>query len=129
LLLFLTTADTEILAAAKAVEFLPESFPKVRCANPTKLEEPRAFLEEELPSARAVVVRLLGGQRAWPEGFEELRRRCERLAIPLLAFGGEAEPDAELTASSIAPSGAVARTSCCRSCASRTSSAPPSTAR
>jgi cobaltochelatase CobN len=79
----------------------------VRCANPTKLEEPRAFLEEELPSARAVVVRLLGGQRAWPEGFEELRRRCERLAIPLLAFGGEAEPDAELADLSTAPSGTV----------------------
>ena len=107
MLLFLTTADTEILAAAKAVEFLPEGFPKVRCANPTKLEEPRAFLEEELPSARAVVVRLLGGQRAWPEGFEELRRRCERLAIPLLAFGGEAEPDAELADLSTAPSGTV----------------------
>ena len=30
------------------------------------------------------------------------------LGIPLLAFGGEAEPDAELTALSTAPSGAVA---------------------
>src|SRR3712207_9243603 len=54
------------------------------------------------------MVRLLGGRRAWPEGFEELRRRCAELAIPLLAFGGEAEPDAELTALSTAPSGAVA---------------------
>src|SRR5215211_822734 len=107
-LLFLTTADTEILAAAKATEMLPEGFPEVRCANPAKLEEIEASLEQLLPGAGAVMVRLLGGRRAWPEGFEELRRRCEGLRVPLLAFGGEAEPDAELTALSSAPSGAVA---------------------
>jgi cobaltochelatase CobN len=106
--LLLTTADTEILAAARAAELLPEDFPGVRCANPAKLDDPGSFFDEVLPGTRAVLVRLLGGRRAWPEGFEELRRRCEQLGIPLLAFGGEAEPDAELTALSTAPSGAVA---------------------
>ena len=104
-LLFLTTADTEILAVARATELLPEGFPEVRAANPTKLEDPRAFFEEALPEARVVLIRLLGGRRAWPEGLAELRCQCEELGIPLLAFGGEAEPDAELTALSTAPSG------------------------
>src|ERR671917_2708244 len=107
-LLFLTTADTEILAATRATELLPEGFPEVRCANPTKLEEPRAFFEKALPETGVVMVRLLGGRRAWPEGLAELRRRCAELGTPLLAFRGEAEPDAELTAASTAPSGAVA---------------------
>src|SRR5215212_4736073 len=107
-LLFLTTADTEILAAAGATALLPEDFPGVRCANPAKLEDPGSFFDEVLPVTRVVLVRLLGGRRAWHEGFEELRRRCELLGIPLLAFGGEAEPDAELTAVSTVPSGAVA---------------------
>src|ERR671932_471132 len=107
-ILFLTTADTEILAAARATELLPEGFPKVRCANPVTLDNPRAFFGEALPSAGAVMVRLLGGRRAWPEGFEKLRRRCGELDVPLLAFGGEAEPAAELTALSIAPSGGIA---------------------
>jgi len=107
-LLFLTTADTEILAAAKAVEGLPEGFPEVRCANPTVFETPGASFDKTLPGTQAALVRLLGGLRAWPEGFEELRRRCEELGVPLLAFGGEAEPDAELTALSTAPSGVVA---------------------
>src|ERR671917_1938841 len=107
-LLFLTTADTEILAATRATELLPEGFPEVRCANPTKLEEPRAFFEKALPETGVVMVRLLGGRRAWPEGLAELGRRCAELGTPLLAFGGEAEPDAELTASFTAPSGAVA---------------------
>src|SRR5215207_566500 len=106
-LLFLTTADTEILAAARASERLPEGFPMLLCANPVVLEDPAAFFERELPGAGAVLVRLLGGRRAWPEGLEELRRRCARLRVPLLAFGGEAEPDAELTALSAVPSGTV----------------------
>ena len=107
-ILFLTTADTEILAVARATELLPEGFPKIRCANPMTLDNPRAFFEETLPGAGAVMVRLLGGRKAWPEGFEELRRRCGELDVPLLAFGGEAEPDAELTALSLAPSGGIA---------------------
>ncbi|MCD6054276.1 MAG: cobaltochelatase, CobN subunit, partial [Rubrobacteraceae bacterium] len=106
-LLLLTTADTEILAAAKASERLPEGFPKLLCANPVGLDDPAAFFERELPGAGAVLVRLLGGRRAWPEGLEELLRRCARLRVPLLAFGGEAEPDAELTALSTVPSGTV----------------------
>jgi cobaltochelatase CobN len=106
--LFLTTADTETLAAARAVEGLPEDFPSVLCANPVELPEPGAFFDEVLPGAGAVVVRLLGGRRAWPEGFEELRRRCAALGVPLLAFGGEAEPDAEIMALSTAPGGVVA---------------------
>src|ERR687898_1205763 len=107
-LLFITTADTEIVAAARATELLPEDFPELRCANPAKLEDVGSFLDEALTETRAVLVRLLGGRGAWPEGFEELLRRCEQLGTPLLAFGGEAEPDAELTALSTAPSGAVA---------------------
>src|SRR5215210_4324143 len=106
-LLLLTTADTEILAAARASERLPEGFLEVRCANPIALEDPATFFGRELDGARVVLVRLLGGRRAWPEGLEELRRRCARLRIPLLAFGGEAEPDAELAALSTVPSGAV----------------------
>jgi cobaltochelatase CobN len=107
-LLFLTTADTEILAAAKAVELLPEGFPEVRCANPVDLEDPASFLRTTLPGARVVILRLLGGRRAWSGGFEELRRRCAELGVPLLALGGEAEPDAELTSLSSAPAGMVA---------------------
>ena len=106
-LLFLTTADTEILATAKAAERLPEGFPAVRCANPVALEDRAAFLGAELPGARAVMVRLLGGRRAWAEGLEDLRRRSADAGVPLLLFGGEAEPDAELTALSTAPSGTV----------------------
>ena len=107
-LLFLTTADTEILAAARAAEVLPEGFPEILCCNPAKLEDAGKFFDEALPGTQVAMIRLLGGRRAWPGGFEELRRRCEERGVPLLAFGGEAEPDAELTALSTAPSAVVA---------------------
>ena len=62
------------------------------------------------PAARSVVVvRLLGGRRAWPEGVSELRSRCEQQGTALILLGGEAEPDAELAELSLAPAGAVAQ--------------------
>lgn len=108
-IVFLTTADTEILAAARAASSLPEGFPEVRCANPSRMEDPAPEIEGLLFGARAVVVRLLGGRRAWPQGFELLRARCRSLGIPLLALGGESVPDAELVSLSTAPRGAVAQ--------------------
>jgi cobaltochelatase CobN len=105
---FLTTADTEILACATAVERLPEGFPEVRCANPAGADA-RALVEGLLEGARVVVCRVLGGRRGWPEGFDLLRERCAERGIALLALGGEAEPDAEMTALSSAPAGAIAQ--------------------
>ena len=59
--------------------------------------------------ARVVVVRLLGGRRAWPEGVATLRALCERDGVALILLGGEAEPDAELAELSLAPAGAIAQ--------------------
>jgi cobaltochelatase CobN len=109
LIRFVTTADTEILATAAAVERLPGDFPDVRCANPGGREDHEAFVDDVLDGARVVLCRILGGRRGWPGGFDLLRERCEAGGIALLALGGEAEPDAEMTALSTAPAGAVAQ--------------------
>lgn len=108
MLRFLTTADTEILATAEAVRRLPDEFPEVRCANPALSADPARLAEELLDGARVVLCRILGGRRGWPEGFDALRAGCQERGIVLLALGGEAEPDAEMTALSTAPAGAVA---------------------
>ncbi|MDQ6726709.1 MAG: cobaltochelatase subunit CobN, partial [Actinomycetota bacterium] len=104
MILVLTNADTEILALRSVVEALPAGFPPVRAASPSHLSEP-----PPLDGVTMVLVRLLGGRRAWEAPFDELRRRCLDAGIPLLAFGGEAVPDAELTALSTAPASTVAR--------------------
>jgi cobaltochelatase CobN len=99
-----TTADTEILAARAAVERLPDDFPDVRCANPAA-GLPHGFLD----GARVVLCRILGGRRGWVDGLDPLRDECAARGIALLALGGEAESDAEMTALSTAPPGAVAQ--------------------
>ncbi len=106
MLRIITTADTEILATAAAVQRLPGGFPEVRCANPSGLAEPASLIDDLLAGARVVLCRILGGRRGW-DGFDLLRERCLEAAIPLIALGGEAEPDAEMTALSLAPAGAV----------------------
>ncbi len=104
MILVLTNADTEILALRSVLEGLPPDFPAVRAANPAHLNH-----SPSVDDAEAVVVRLLGGRQAWEEPFDELRRRCVEAGVPLLAFGGEAAPDAELTAASTVPSATVAQ--------------------
>ncbi len=109
MLRFVTTADTEILATAEAVRRLPAGFPAIRCANPGGVSDHTDLIDGLLDGARVVLCRILGGRRGWPEGFDLLRTRCEQKSIVLLALGGEAEPDAEMTALSLAPAGAVAQ--------------------
>jgi cobaltochelatase CobN len=94
-----TTADTEILAVATAMQRLPDDFPDVRWTTPG---------EVDLDGARVVLCRILGGRRGWPE-FDALRAQCAERGIALIALGGERDPDAELTALSLAPAGAVAQ--------------------
>jgi cobaltochelatase CobN len=105
---FVTTADTEILATAAAVERLPDGFPQVRCANPFGADAAQ-LVDTIMDGARVVLVRVLGGKRGWQDGLPLLVQRCREAGVPLLALGGEAEPDAEMTALSTAPSGAVAQ--------------------
>jgi cobaltochelatase CobN len=103
-ILVLTNADTEILGLRAVLEGLPAGFLPVRAANPAALEEPPA-----LDGVQMVLVRLLGGRRAWERPFDDLRRGCIEQGVPLLAFGGEMVPDAELAAASTVPADVVAR--------------------
>ena len=66
MILVLTNADTEILALRSVVEGLPAGFPPVRAARPVDVPD--------LAGVTMVLVRLLGGRRAWEEQFDHLRR-------------------------------------------------------
>ena len=86
------------------LEGLPPGFPPVRAANPAALTNAPA-----LDGVDVVLVRLLGGRRSWERPFDQLRSRCLAGGVALLAFGGEAAPDAELTALSTVPAAIVAQ--------------------
>ena len=99
MILVLTNADTEILALRALLEGLPPGFPAVRAANPNALGD-GALDAGVLDDVDLVLVRLLGGRQAWEAPFDALRLQCVARDIPLLAFGGEAIADADLTARS-----------------------------
>ena len=103
MIVYVTNAPSEILALRSIIEGLPEGFPAVRAANPASLPG-----VPDLDGADLVLVRLLGGLGSWP-AFAETRLRCSEAGIPLMAFGGEAAPDAEMTAASTVPSATVAQ--------------------
>ena len=104
MILVLTNADTEILGLRAVLEGLPAGFPPVRAANPAAIEH-----SPRLDGVQVVLVRLLGGRRAWERPFDDLRAACIERGVPLLAFGGEMVPDAELAAASTVPADVVAR--------------------
>ena len=90
--LLVSTADTELLAAAA-------SGTGYLTANPARTGPAEAAALAG--RADVVVLRLLGGRKAWPEGVAALTATGQ----PLVALGGEAAPDAELMALSTVPAG------------------------
>lgn len=95
-MLLLSTADTELLAATRGGTGW-------RVANParTAAGDVPALVE----GVDAVVVRLLGGRRSWPEGLDAVLAA----GLPTVVLGGEQAPDAALMALSTVPSGVAAQ--------------------
>src|SRR5918911_219476 len=109
MIFFLTTADTEILALSHAARDLPPGFPAVRAANPAAMGDPAALAAflDVAAAARVVVVRLLGGKRAFEPGFAELEARWRAAGVPLIACPGDQQPDLDLAAACTAPAQVV----------------------
>ncbi|PRW62584.1 cobaltochelatase subunit CobN [Actinopolyspora mortivallis] len=95
MILLLSTSDTDLLSARS-------SGADYRLANPARVgvEE----LPELLDGVDLVVVRLLGGRRAWEEGIDFLLSGSR----PVVVLGGEQQPDAELMECSTVPGGVCA---------------------
>jgi cobaltochelatase CobN len=103
MILFGSNADTELLALRSVVDDLPDELGATRWFHPD-----RCAAAPSLDGVRVVVLRLLGGIDAWEDGFAELSQACAAAAVPLVAVGGEAEPDADLLAASTVPTGVAA---------------------
>ncbi|MBO0656266.1 cobaltochelatase subunit CobN [Streptomyces triculaminicus] len=97
MILLLSTSDTDLLSARAAGG--PVSY---RLANPARLalDELPALLE----GTDLVVVRLLGGLRAWQEGLDLLLAGPR----PVVVLTGEQAPDAQLMEASTVPVGIAA---------------------
>ncbi|GAA2258872.1 cobaltochelatase subunit CobN [Streptomyces amakusaensis] len=96
-ILLLSTSDTDLLSARAAAG--PVAY---RFANPSRL--PLEDLPALLDGAGLVVVRLLGGVRAWQEGLDQLLAS----GLPVVVLTGEQAPDAQLMEASTVPVGLAA---------------------
>ena len=96
-IVLLSTSDTDLITARATGE-------RFRWANPARLVS--GELAELLDGAGAVVVRVLGGYRAWPDGIDE----CVASGLPTVVVSGEQAPDAELMARSTVPAGIALQT-------------------
>ncbi|WP_158886961.1 cobaltochelatase subunit CobN [Amycolatopsis anabasis] len=92
MILLLSTSDTDLLSARA-------SEGDYRLANPARLD--LAKLPELLAGAPIVVVRILGSERAWPEGLDAVRASGAHVIV----LGGEQAPNAELMKLSSVPAG------------------------
>ncbi|MFI8850327.1 cobaltochelatase subunit CobN [Streptomyces sp. NPDC053499] len=108
MILLLSTSDTDLLSARAAnAESAADAAPLTyRYANPSRLPEDslEAELGTLLEGVDLVVVRLLGGVRAWQQGIDLLRDT----GLPLVVLTGEQAPDAQLMAASTVPIGVAA---------------------
>ena len=109
MIVFITTADTDIFTASYAVSGLPEDFPKVHAANPSSLvtKEARDELLNISAQAGVVVLRLLGGKRALQDAFDPLVRLCRSRGIPLIACPGHQEWDDDMVSACSVPASQV----------------------
>jgi cobaltochelatase CobN len=95
--LLLSTSDTDLITArASGAGF--------RWANPSRV--PEADLPELLEGADLVIVRILGGYRAWQDGIDTVLAS----GVPTVVISGEQAPDADLMERSTVPAGIALQT-------------------
>ncbi|GGU59325.1 cobaltochelatase CobN [Streptomyces albospinus] len=99
MILLLSTSDTDLLSARAAAGPVP-----YRLANPARLDV--ADLPGLLDGTDLVVVRLLGGIRAWQDGLDVLLAADQHR--PVVVLTGEQAPDAQLMEASTVPVGIAA---------------------
>ena len=105
-IVFVTTADTDILTADRSVSTLNlAEFTKVLAYNPVALENDKARDELllSIEDAGVVVLRLLGGKQSMPFVFDSVVERCHSHGIPLIACPGHQEWDEDLVTACSVP--------------------------
>ena len=80
--------------------------PSVRLANLVALKHPLSvdtYAEQTLAGARAVLVKLIGGESYWPYGLATLREMADTTGMALAVLPADGRPDARLDEISTLP--------------------------
>jgi cobaltochelatase CobN len=111
-IILLSAADTELACLAEAHRLQAPNAPSLRLANLLFLGHNMSvdlYLENTVSQARLVIVRLLGGERYWPYGVEQLSALARERGIALALLPGDDKPDPELARRSTLPEEALDR--------------------
>ncbi len=99
--LFLTHSDTDLMVLDRAIAGLPEDFPRVRASSLNHLRTDAdidAFLDNVLPPAEVIVVRLMGGHASFAHGLDRIAQHVRQTDKWLICLPGTDALDPDLTA-------------------------------
>ncbi len=97
----LSFSDSDLGAFAAGWHRAAGGLPPLRLANLVALKHPLSvdtYIEQTLSGARAVLVRLIGGESYWPYGLASLQDLARRKGIALAVLPADGREDARLDA-------------------------------
>ena len=108
----LSFSDSDLGAFAAGWHRSAGTLPSLRLCNLVALRHPLSvdtYVERTLSGARAILVRLIGGEAYWPYGLASLRDLAQRRGIALAVLPGDGRPDATLDQYSTVPKSTLQR--------------------
>ena len=108
----LSFSDSDLGAFAAGWHRGAGKLPTLRLCNLVALRHPLSvdtYVEKTLSQAKAILVRLIGGEAYWPYGLASLRDLAQRRGIALAVLPGDGRPDPTLDAYSTVPKSTLQR--------------------
>jgi cobaltochelatase CobN len=105
-LVVLSFSDSDLGAFAAGWHRAAGRLPSLRLCNLVSLRHPLSvdtYAERTLSGAKAVLVRLIGGEAYWPYGLATLQDMARRRSVALAVLPADGRPDARLDALSTLP--------------------------
>ncbi len=113
-LVVLSFSDSDLGAFAAGWERGRGSLPSTRLANLVALRHPLSvdtYVEQTLTGAKAILIRLIGGESYWAYGLAQVQDLARRRGIALAVLPADGRPDARLDALSTLPVSTLRRLS------------------
>lgn len=105
-LVVLSFSDSDLGAFAAGWRQAAGALPTLRLANLVALRHPVSvdtYVEQTLAGAKAILVRLIGGEGYWPYGLASVQDLARRRGIALAVLPADGRPDARLDEVSTLP--------------------------
>ena len=111
-MIVLSFSDSDLGAFAAGWHRASGALPTLRLCNLVALRHPLSvdtYIERTAQGAKAILVRLIGGEAYWPYGLASLRDLAQRKGIALAVLPGDGRPDPALDAWSTVPKSTLRR--------------------